>query len=294
MSFSNTRKPILQLFTTVLIALFALSLLALPSFAKAPDAAPPRTPPTFAKSSDAVPPRALATALRSLQDKRAAPDAPFLRPAISAEYVNFIAENEIFHGDTSQKAMALTFDCGGGVDSLQHILAALENNSVTGTFFLEGNFVHLKPEIVPLILNGGHELGNHSFTHPKFTTLTQTQVAQELTRTEAAISAAAGTPTPMRYFRFPYGDRNKEIKRWVAEQGYQSVFWDIDPQGWRKTMTATTVISFVLANAHPGGIVLMHCYAPADEAALPDVIAGLQAMGYRLDSLSNILPADEW
>jgi len=98
----------------------------------------------------------------------------------------------------------------------------------------------------------------------------------------------------MRYFRFPYGDRNKEIKRWVAEQGYQSVFWDIDPQGWRKTMTATAVISFVLANAHPGGIVLMHCYAPADEAALPDVITGLQAMGYKLDSLSGILPTDEW
>ncbi len=276
MPFLNTRKTVLQLFATALIALLFLFFLTLPTLAKAPDAAPPHK---------------LANALRSLRNKNA---APFLRPEITADYVNFIAENEIVHGDTSQPAMALTFDCGGGVASLQYILNTLKDNSVTGTFFLEGNFVHLKPEIVPMILTGGHELGNHSFTHPKFTTLTQTQVAQELSRTEAAISAAAGEPLPMRYFRFPYGDRNKEIKRWVAEQGYQSVFWDIDPQGWRKTMTATTVISFVLANAHPGGIVLMHCYAPADEAALPDVIAGLQAMGYRLDSLSNILPADEW
>ncbi len=279
MSSSNTRQTILQLFAAALITLFALSLLSLPTFAKAPDAAPPHN---------------LVNALRALRDNRAAAAAPFLRPEITADYVNFIAENEIFHGDTSQKTMALTFDCGGGVDSLQHILVTLKDNSVTGTFFLEGNFVHLKPEIVPLILNDGHELGNHSFTHPKFTTLTQTQVAEELSRTEAAISAAAGKPLPMRYFRFPYGDRNKEIKRWAAEQGYQSAFWDIDPQGWRKTMTATAVISFVLANAHPGGIVLMHCYAPADEAALPDVITGLQAMGYKLDSLSGILPADEW
>lgn len=278
MSFLYAKKTVLQLFATALIALIALSSLSLPAFAKAPDAAPPHK---------------LANALRALQDAPAAPAAPFLRPEITADYVNFIAENEIVHGDTSQPAMALTFDCGGGVASLQYILNTLENNSVTGTFFLEGNFVHLKPEIVPMILAGGHELGNHSFTHPKFTTLTQTQVAQELSRTEAAVSAAAGKPLPMRYFRFPYGDRNKEIKRWVAEQGYQSVFWDIDPQGWRRTMTATTVISFVLANAHPGGIVLMHCYAPADEAALPDVIAGLQAMGYRLDSLSNILPAEQ-
>ncbi len=279
MSFLYTKKTVLQLFASALMALLALSSLSLPALAKAPDAAPPHK---------------LANALRSLQGTNAAPAAPFLRPEIIADYVNFIAENEIVHGDTSQPAMALTFDCGGGVASLQYILNTLKNNSVTGTFFLEGNFVHLKPEIVPMILQGGHELGNHSFTHPKFTTLTQTQVAQELSRTEAAVSAAAGEPLPMRYFRFPYGDRNTEVKRWVAEQGYQSVFWDIDPQGWRRTMTATTVISFVLANAHPGGIVLMHCYAPADEAALPAVIAGLQAMGYRLDSLSNILPADEW
>ncbi|HEY84376.1 MAG TPA: polysaccharide deacetylase family protein [Chloroflexi bacterium] len=275
MPFLNTRKIVLQLFAIALIALVALLVLTLPALAKSPPDAP-----HFSNSANAFPP----------SDKSA---APFLRPELSADYVNFIADSEIVHGDTSQQAMALTFDCGGNAASLQYILNTLESNSVTGTFFLEGNFVHWKPEIVPLILNGGHELGNHSYTHPKFTTLTQTQVISELSRTETAISTAAKESLPMRYFRFPYGDRNKEVRRWVAEQGYQSVFWDIDPQGWRKTMTATAVISSVLNNAHPGGIVLMHCNAPADEAALPDVIAGLQAMGYRLDSLSNILPAEE-
>lgn len=219
---------------------------------------------------------------------------PGLRPAeMTEDYVNFIALNELKHGNQAQTGVALTFDCGGDAKAIKNILATLKAGGAQGTFFLEGKSVEEAPEIVPLILAGRHEVANHSYSHPRFTTLTQTQVISELAQTEALISAAAGRPVPMRYFRFPYGDRNQDLRNWIAQQGYQSVFWDVDAQGWRNTITATEVISFVLNTARPGSIVLMHCNAVADQAALLPVISGLQAQGYQLGTLSEVAEEKE-
>jgi peptidoglycan/xylan/chitin deacetylase (PgdA/CDA1 family) len=213
-----------------------------------------------------------------------------LRPAeITPDYVNFVAEHELERGSRAQANIALTFDCGGSAAALKNILALLKEGQAQGTFFLEGELVEKSPEIVPLILADGHEVANHSYNHPRFTTLTQTQVISELTQTEALISAAAGQPMPLRYFRFPYGDRNQERRDWAAQLGYQSVFWDIDAQGWRSTITATDVISVVVNTAQSGSIVLMHCTAAADREALSTVITELQAKGYQLVTLSEVV-----
>ncbi len=66
--------------------------------------------------------------------------------------------------------------------------------------------------------------------HNQLQAQTQTQVISELQQTETLMAAAAGKPLPMRYFRFPYGDRNQQVREWIAAAGYQSVFWDVDPQ----------------------------------------------------------------
>ena len=218
----------------------------------------------------------------------------YLRPEITPDYITHIAQNEIGHGNRNRPALALTFDCEGNYESIKKMVDLLDVAQAKGTFFLLGRTVAANPQIVPLILAGGHELGNHSYNHPRFTTLTYTQVVTEVTLTENIISEAAGKPLPMRYFRFPYGNRDQQTRTWLAELGYQSIFWDIDPQGWRKSMTATQVISTVVHQAQPGSIVLMHCGRLADETALPTVITELQAQGYALETLSQILPPDEF
>ncbi|OQY41677.1 MAG: hypothetical protein B6242_17035 [Anaerolineaceae bacterium 4572_78] len=212
-----------------------------------------------------------------------------MRPQLTQAYIDTIASHEIQHGDGNYRGIALTFDCGANVRSLNSILATLATHSAKGTFFLEGNFVAYHPEIVPSILQGGNEIGNHSYGHPYFTRLTQAQVATELAKTELVISVAAGRLMPMRYFRFPYGARNATTRRLIAEQGYQSIFWGIDPQGWRKGVNANSVIANVTSKAYPGAIVLMHCANVADENALPVVIDYLHGQEYVLGTLSEII-----
>ena len=213
-----------------------------------------------------------------------------LRPELTSEYIEYIAGHEVKHGDRTRPAVALTFDCEGNAAQIQKMVTLLDAGGVKGTFFLLGDTVAQAPEVVPVIRAGGHDVGNHSYSHPRFTTLTQTEVISEVMLAEQAISAAAGEPLPMRYFRFPYGDRNQEIKNWLADLGYQSIFWDIDPQGWRAEITSSQVISTVVNQAQPGSIVLLHCGRTADEEALPVIIAALKAQGYALETLSGILP----
>lgn len=216
--------------------------------------------------------------------------AKALRPEVTtAEYIDYIATHEIEVGDESRTAMALTFDCGGSLNDTLEILDILEANQAKATFFLEGNTVEDTPEIVPTILAGGHELGNHSYSHPWFTTISQTQVITELQHTEALIADAAGQPVPMRYFRFPYGDRDQALRDQIAQIGYQSVFWSIDPRGWSQSTTADMIIDTITAEAAPGGIILMHCNAAADREALPQVIEQLQGQGYEFDRLSEVV-----
>lgn len=217
-----------------------------------------------------------------------------LRPAeITPEYVDWIAGNEIKHGNREQANIALTFDCEGTEENITEVLQILKTDDTKATFFLEGITVEQKPHLVPLILAQGHELGNHSYSHPHFSTLTQTEIISEITRTEDLISTAAGQPVPMRFFRFPYGGRTPEIRQWVAQLGYQSAFWDVDAKGWKSTITTTDVISTITNTVKPGSIVIMHCSAAADRKALPTVITALKARGYSFEILSAVVKEDE-
>ncbi len=187
-------------------------------------------------------------------------------------------------------AIALTFDCGFGAASLDQILATLAAADVRATFFLEGNWVERSPQIVGPIVAAGHVIGNHSYSHPSFTTRTESQVIDELTRTAAAISRAGG-PASLSLFRYPYGARSRQTDAWVEAQGYTIVGWSVDPQGWRQGTTSEQVLGSVLRHAKPGGIVLMHCGSAGDQGALAGVITSLRARGYALVTVPEVLGA---
>jgi peptidoglycan/xylan/chitin deacetylase (PgdA/CDA1 family) len=199
---------------------------------------------------------------------------------------------------TSRKVVALTFDAGSTDAGLRTILATLSSNGVTGTFFVTGAFADRYPAAIRAIVAGGHRLGNHSYTHPYFTKKTDSQIATELARAEAAIRANGGTST-VPLFRFPYGDRNTRTIAAVNASGYTCVRWTVDTLGWKGTVkggiTAQTVIDRVLAGAKAGAIVMMHVGANPDDGttldadALPTVITQLKARGYSFATLDVLV-----
>jgi peptidoglycan/xylan/chitin deacetylase (PgdA/CDA1 family) len=142
---------------------------------------------------------------------------------------------------------------------------------------------------------GSLTLGNHSYTHRDFRTLTTGEIADELNRTAAAIAkSCAQDPRP--FFRPPYGGYDARVLAAVGAAGYRmTVTWDIDTIDWRPIVndppgpTAAQIVAKVLGHAQGGSIVLMHLGGYETLKALPDIVAGLRAAGYELVTLDELL-----
>jgi peptidoglycan-N-acetylglucosamine deacetylase len=198
---------------------------------------------------------------------------------------------------TPSKIVALTFDAGANADGVSSILATLQATHVPATFMLTGAFARDFPGKARDIVRAGELVGDHSMTHPDFTTLTDAQIrAQVLDAQKKIISVTGADPWP--WFRFPYGARNARTLSVVNSVGFVAVRWTVDTLGWKGTsdgMTVQKVIGRVLANLKPGEIVLMHCgsnpddHSTLDAQALPAIIRDLKARGYSFVTLDAML-----
>jgi peptidoglycan/xylan/chitin deacetylase (PgdA/CDA1 family) len=199
---------------------------------------------------------------------------------------------------TTRKVVALTFDAGASNAGAASILNTLARYDVDATFFVTGAFGRTYPETIRAMVAAGHPVGNHSDTHPDFTTLTNDQIRAELTRADSAIKAPTGRGT-VPLFRFPFGARTPLDIDVVNNAGYVAFRWTVDSLGWQGTSGGRSVESVrdrVLAAATPGEIVLLHVGAhPTDRStldadALPAIIEGLRARGYEFVTLSSLVP----
>jgi peptidoglycan/xylan/chitin deacetylase (PgdA/CDA1 family) len=134
----------------------------------------------------------------------------------------------------------------------------------------------------------GHELGNHSFSHPRFQNLTLDQARSQLSRTEAKVVELTGLTTRP-YFRFPYGWRSNALIKMVNEEGYLSVSWTFDSLDSDPRTSCETIRSRVSKYACPGAIVLMHCGSPQEAQVIPTVIEDLKAAGYEIVTVTEVL-----
>lgn len=197
---------------------------------------------------------------------------------------------------TSRRVVALTFDAGANSAGLPSILRTLAAQHVPATFFLTGQWAAANPAGVSAIVAAGHRVGNHSMTHPNFTTLSDAQIRDQVLSAERTIRAAGADPRPL--FRFPSGDRDARTIADVNALGYVAVRWTVDTLGWEGTsggQTVTSVVDRALAALRPGEIVLMHVGSNPDDGttldadALPTVIARMRAAGYGFVTLDALL-----
>lgn len=194
---------------------------------------------------------------------------------------------------TSNKVIALTFDAGASASGVTTILDVLQRTGTPASFFLTGDFANRYPSAAAAIA-AKHPVGNHSMTHPAFTKLSDAQIIDQLSRARTSIIKATGQD-PRPWFRFPLGDRNSHVISVVNAQCYVPFRWTVDSLGWKGTsggMSKQAVIDRVVGGATAGGIILMHVGANPDDgttldaAALPAIIDGLKAKGYRFVTLA--------
>lgn len=182
-----------------------------------------------------------------------------------------------------KKRVALTFDDGPDAKVTPQVLAILKKYDAKATFFMVGTNVSKNPAIVEQVYEAGHEIGNHTWNHPKLTSLSTSAVKQEVDKTSNAIYNAIGQyPT---VFRPPYGATNDKVRSVIT---MPSILWSIDTLDW-KHRNADKVLSYVKASAKDGSIILMHDIHQSTANGLENVILYLQKQGYEFVTVSEIL-----
>lgn len=193
-------------------------------------------------------------------------------------------------GSTTSKVVALTFDDGSDGTNINKILDVLSAHNVKATFFLTGSGAKNHPTWINNISAKGHQLGNHSYSHPDFTKISAAKIKSELATTETTIKEITGKSTKP-IFRAPFGASNSTVLKTVGEAGYtHTIQWNIDTVDW-KGVSSTQITNKVLNNIVPGSIILMHTGAGASgtPGALPGMISKLKAQGYKFVTVSELL-----
>lgn len=193
----------------------------------------------------------------------------------------------IVRGNQGQKEIAFTFDAGSGIEGIE-ILNVLKKHNVKATFFLTGKWVEKFPDYAKRIVNEGHEIGNHTFSHPDAVKTDSYTFSENIKIAEQKIKSVTGI-SPRPYFRFPYGSYNKAALETVGKAGYKySIHWSLDTIDWQQP-TADVIVQRIMSKASNGDIILMHIGGINTPKAVDRVIPMLKNEGYRLVTLTEVL-----
>lgn len=183
--------------------------------------------------------------------------------------------------------IALTFDDGPHPTLTPKLLDLLAAHRMKATFFVVGQNVVQYPEIVKRAAREGHEIANHSWSHPNLGKMPDEAVRRELQKTDDAIRAVIGVrPTLMRP---PYASITPRQKRWFyGEFGYRIIIWDVDPLDWKRP-GPNVVSNRIVTQTRPGSIVLAHDIHPPTLEAMSATLDQLQAKGFKCVTVSELL-----
>ena len=183
--------------------------------------------------------------------------------------------------------IAMTFDDGPSAALTPKLLDLLAAHHIKATFFVIGENVAEHPEVVARAAREGHEIANHSWSHPNLAKMSPESVRSQLQRTDDAIKSATGkSPTLLRP---PYGSVTEREKRWIHDEfGYDIILWDVDPLDWKRP-GAAAVRNRILKETRPGSIVLSHDIHPGTVEAMPSTLDELEAKGFKFVTVSELL-----
>lgn len=185
-----------------------------------------------------------------------------------------------------EKIVALSFDAAWGNEDTHQLIEIMDKYNVKTTFFVVGSWVDNFPESVKELHDAGHEIMNHSNTHPHMTQISKEKMREEIIECNKKIENITGV-TPILH-RAPYGDYNNDVVQTVRESGCFTVQWDVDSLDW-KNLSAAEITKRVTERVKPGSIVLFHNAALHTPEALPSIIEKLQGDGYKIVPVSEII-----
>ena len=182
--------------------------------------------------------------------------------------------------------VSISFDAAWGNEQTETLLKILKEKNVKATFFLVGDWVDKYPESVKLIAKAGHDVENHSDTHPYMTQLSFDEQKSQLAACNEKIKALTGKAPTL--FRPPYGDYNNSVVKATKELNMYCTQWDIDSLDW-KDPTPAQMVQRITSKLTSGSIILMHNGAKNTPEALPMIIDAVRAEGYEFVPISELI-----
>jgi len=178
----------------------------------------------------------------------------------------------IFIDEDTDNKIYLTFDEGYENGFSPAILDVLREKGVKATFFVTYDYCKDEPELIKRMLDEGHEVGNHSFSHPSFPDISDAQVREEIMKLHDYVKENFGCE--MRLIRFPRGEFTECVLELTQELGYRSVFWSFAYVDWNVDSQPNPDEAFgkITAATHPGAVVLLHAVSSTNAGILGDVL----------------------
>ncbi len=189
---------------------------------------------------------------------------------------------------SNDNGMYLTFDCGYEYNNITAlILDTLKAKNVKAAFFCTLSYLENNPQLVRRMIDEGHIVGNHSATHPDFTTLTRTQMANELYLFDKYLTEKFGYTSE--YFRFPGGYHSENTLELVTSLGYKSVFWSVAHKDWETANQPepNTAFETVTSRYHSGAVILLHAVSKTNSDILARLIDNAHQRGYKFKTLDE-------
>lgn len=192
----------------------------------------------------------------------------------------------IYCTEREDKVVSLSFDAAWGNEDTEQLIAIFEKYDVKVTFFVVGEWVDKYPESVKALSDAGHEVMNHSDTHPHMPELSIENMTEEINSCNDKIEKITGRRPTL--FRAPYGDYDNNLIDTLSALNMYCIQWDVDSLDW-KDYTADKISERVLSKVRPGSICLFHNAAKHTPEALPIILEKLIADGYEIVPISQLI-----
>lgn len=198
-------------------------------------------------------------------------------------------------GDSKEKVIYLTFDCGYENGNTKPILQALKKHNAKGTFFVVGHFLESSPDLVKQILAEGHVIGNHTYHHPDMSSIATKESFQKELDDNAALFQQITGEEMAKYYRPPQGKYSAVNLKMAKELGYHTFFWSLAYVDWYEDRQPSHEEAFakLTGRIHPGAIVLLHSTSKTNGEILDELLSKWEDMGYTFQPLSHLIQSNE-
>jgi peptidoglycan-N-acetylglucosamine deacetylase len=200
------------------------------------------------------------------------------------KHLSDLPPSPIYRGNPDKPMVSFIINVAWGNEHIPDMLATLKKHHVYATFFLEGRWVKNNPELAKMIVDAGHEIGNHSYSHPNMETLETSKVIDELKKTNEIIEVTTGEK--VKWFAPPSGSYRDEVVKIAHELDMSTIMWSVDTIDWQKPQP-DVLINRVMSKLHKGAIILMHPTASTANS-LNSLIVQIKDKELRLGTISSL------